>query len=142
MVWVIDGYTTSNRFPFGENADLSQLSSASGLDHPFNYVRNSVKAVVDAYDGSIVLYATDPTDPVLQVWSSAFPDLFTPFAEMPDELRSHLRYPEELFRVQTAAYSKYQPRPQPTSSSARARGRWRWPPPSSRAPRRRPPAPR
>ena len=108
IVWVVDGYTTSNRFPFGENADLSQLSSSSGLDHSFNYARNSVKAVVDAYDGSIVLYAADPTDPVLQVWSSAFPDLFTPFAEMPDGLRSHLRYPEELFRVQTAAYSKYQ----------------------------------
>ena len=107
IVWVIDGYTTSSRYPFGENADLSQLGSTSGLNHPFNYVRNSVKAVVNAYDGSIVLYAVDPTDPVLQVWQSAFPDLFTPFDDMPDELLSHLRYPEELFRIQTAAYSKY-----------------------------------
>jgi len=107
IVWVIDGYTTSNRYPYGENADLKQLDSGSGLDHALNYVRNSVKAVVNAYDGSVVLYAIDPSDPVLQVWQSAFPDLFTSFDKMPAELRAHLRYPEELFRIQTAAYSKY-----------------------------------
>lgn len=107
IVWVIDAYTTSNRYPYGENADLSQLSDNSGLDSSFNYVRNSVKAVVDAYDGSITLYVNDPTDPVVQVWSSAFPDLFTPLDAMPAELRSHMRYPEDLFRIQTAAYSKY-----------------------------------
>ncbi len=109
ILWVIDGYTTSNRYPYGENADLNQLGDGSGLNHPFNYVRNSVKAVVDAYDGSIVLYAIEQplSDPVLQVWESAFPDLFTPFSEMPAELKAHLRYPEELFRIQTAAYSKY-----------------------------------
>ncbi|MEI7547324.1 MAG: UPF0182 family protein, partial [Actinomycetota bacterium] len=107
VLWVIDGYTTSNRYPYGENADLKQLGANSGLNHALNYVRNSVKAVVDAYDGSIILYAIDPTDPVLQVWRSAFPDLFTSFDKMPAELKAHLRYPEELFRIQTAAYSKY-----------------------------------
>ena len=107
VVWVIDGYTTSNRYPYGENADLGQLDDGSGLNANLNYVRNSVKAVVDAYDGSITLYVSDATDPVLQVWRSAFPDLFTPLEEMPADLRSHLRYPEELFRIQTAAYSKY-----------------------------------
>ncbi|CAB4364405.1 unannotated protein [freshwater metagenome] len=107
VLWVIDGYTTSNRYPYGENADLGQLGANSGLDHALNYVRNSVKAVVDAYDGSVTLYAIDPTDPILQVWQSAFPDLFTSFDKMPSELKAHLRYPEELFRIQTAAYSKY-----------------------------------
>ncbi len=107
VLWVIDGYTTSNRYPYAESGDTSQLAPGAGLDHSFNYVRNSVKATVDAYDGSVVLYAADDTDPVLKVWSAAFPDLFTPAAEMPAGLVDHLRYPEELFTVQTWAYSKY-----------------------------------
>ena len=107
VLWVIDAYTTSSRYPYGQFADQTQLNLGSGLDHAFNYVRNSVKATVDAYDGSITLYTVDQNDPVLQVWSSAFPDLFVPYANMPAALVEHLRYPEELFRVQTAAYSKY-----------------------------------
>lgn len=108
VVWVIDGYTTSNRYPYGQGADLSQLDAGAGLKHSLNYVRNSVKAVVDAYDGSVTLYVNDDIDPVLQVWRSAFPDLFEPFSTLPAGLADHLRYPEELFRLQTAAYSKYQ----------------------------------
>jgi len=107
VLWVIDGYTTSNRYPYGQSADLSQLDSGAGLGHSLNYVRNSVKAVVDAYDGSVTMYVNDESDPVLQVWRSVFPDLFTPRIEMPEELVAHLRYPEELFRLQTAAYAKY-----------------------------------
>jgi len=107
VLWVIDGYTTSNRYPYGQSADLSQLDSGAGLGHSLNYVRNSVKAVVDAYDGSVTMYVNDESDPVLQVWRSVFPDLFTPRSEMPEELVAHLRYPEELFRLQTAAYAKY-----------------------------------
>ncbi len=107
VLWVIDGYTTSSRYPYGQFADTSQVIPGSGLDHRFNYVRNSVKVTVDSYDGSMVLYAMDETDPVLQVWMSAFPDLFLARSEMPAGLADHLRYPEELFRVQTAAYSKY-----------------------------------
>ncbi len=105
--WIIDAYTTSARYPYGQFADTSQVIAGSGLDHRFNYVRNSVKVTVDAYDGSIVLYGIDDADPVLQVWKSAFPDLFTASSEMPEGLAEHLRYPEELFRIQTAAYSKY-----------------------------------
>lgn len=107
IFWVIDGYTTSNRYPYGQTADSSQLDSGAGLKKSLNYVRNSVKAVVDAYDGSVKLYVFDESDPVLQVWRSAFPNLFTPRSEMSDELVAHLRYPEELFRLQTAAYAKY-----------------------------------
>jgi len=104
---VVDGYTTSSRYPYGQFADRTQVNPGSGLDHTFNYVRNSVKVTVDAYTGDIVLYTVDETDPVLQVWRSAFPDLFVDRSAMPDGLDEHLRYPEELFRVQTAAYSKY-----------------------------------
>jgi uncharacterized membrane protein (UPF0182 family) len=107
VLWVVDGYTTTARYPYAQNADRSQLGPDSGLDFDFNYVRNSVKAVVDAYDGSIHFYVVDPNDPIIRAWESAFHDLFEPMSDMPAGLESHLRYPEELFRVQTAHYSKY-----------------------------------
>ena len=72
-----------------------------------NYVRNSVKAVVDAYSGEVTFYVVDDQDPILAAWRSAFPNLFTPVEQMPAELREHLRYPEDLFRIQTDVYSKY-----------------------------------
>jgi uncharacterized protein len=108
VVWIVDGYTTSDRYPSAQRADTAQLDATSGLTEPFNYIRNSVKAVVDAYDGSITLHIVDPTDPAILVWQSAFPKLFEPLEAMSPELREHLRYPEELFLVQTAAYAKYQ----------------------------------
>lgn len=107
VLWVIDAYTTSNRYPYGESADRRQLIPGSGLDQPLNYVRNSVKAVVDAYTGDASFYVMDDVDPVLRVWRAAFPDMFEPLSAMPAGLVDHLRYPEELFRLQTAAYSKY-----------------------------------
>lgn len=107
VVWVIDGYTTTSRYPYSQNADRAQLGDDSGLDHDFNYVRNSVKAVVNAYDGSIALYVIDDSDPIIRAWWSAFPDLFAPKSAMPAGLVDHLRYPEDLFRIQTAHYSKY-----------------------------------
>ncbi|HEY7628160.1 MAG TPA: UPF0182 family protein [Ilumatobacteraceae bacterium] len=111
VLWVIDAYTTSDRYPYGESGDRSQLNPGSGLDHPFNYVRNSIKAVVDAYTGIVEFYVVDPKDPITQVWVSAFPGLFKSAAQMPKGLVDHLRYPEELFRVQTSAYSKYRLEP-------------------------------
>ena len=108
MVWVIDAFTTTSRYPYAQQANTDNLSASSGLNHSFNYVRNSVKAVVDAYDGTITLYVTDPTDPIVQAWSSAFPGLFSPADQIPDALRDHFRYPEDLFRVQTNLYGKYQ----------------------------------
>ncbi|MFM8563297.1 MAG: UPF0182 family protein [Acidimicrobiia bacterium] len=108
LVWVIDAFTTTSRYPYAQQANTDNLSSSSGLNHSFNYVRNSVKAVVDAYDGTITLYVTDATDPIVQAWSSAFPGLFTPADQIPESLRDHFRYPEDLFRVQTNLYGKYQ----------------------------------
>jgi uncharacterized membrane protein (UPF0182 family) len=105
--WVVDAYTTTDRYPYAQNADRSQLSADSGLNFDFNYIRNSVKVVVDAYDGTMNFYVVDDNDPIIRAWESAFGDLFEPMTDMPQVLTEHLRYPEELFRVQTAHYSKY-----------------------------------
>ncbi len=107
IVWVVDMYTTTDRYPYGQQADTDQLTSRSGLNHDFNYVRNSVKATVDAYDGTVTLYKVDDEDPIIRAYDKAFPDLFTDGEDMSDELRAHLRYPEDLFRIQTAAYGRY-----------------------------------
>ncbi|MGE3619892.1 MAG: UPF0182 family protein [Acidimicrobiia bacterium] len=107
VVWVIDGYTTSGSYPYAQRADNQDLPPGSGLDHSFNYVRNSVKAVVDAYDGDVTFYVVDDEDPIVDAYRKAFPKLFTDGSEMPEELRAHLRYPEDLFRVQTNMWGRY-----------------------------------
>ena len=110
--WVIDAYTATSRYPYAQRVGNVQLSPNNGLARSANYIRNSVKAVVDAYTGEVTFYVVDDTDPILRAWRSAFPDLFTSFDQMPDELQQHLRYPEDLFRVQTEVYSKYQVSPE------------------------------
>jgi uncharacterized membrane protein (UPF0182 family) len=107
VTWVVDLYTTTSRYPYAQEADTDQLRPGSGLDHDFNYVRNSVKATVDAYDGTVTFYEMPGDDPILDAYRKAFPDLFTDYDKMPDGLVDHLRYPEDLFRVQTAAYARY-----------------------------------
>jgi uncharacterized membrane protein (UPF0182 family) len=106
--WVIDAFTTTNRYPYAESANVSQLTAGSGLNHSFNYVRNSVKAVVDAYTGKVTLYLMDTKDPIALMWNAAFPDLFAKKSTVPDELSAHFRYPEDLFRVQTNMFGRYQ----------------------------------
>ncbi len=113
ILWVVDAYTTTSRYPYAQRIGTEvQLTRDSGLSRDSNYVRNSVKAVVDAYDGSVQFYVTDPADPIVLAWESAFGDLFTPGEQMPAELSQHLRYPEDMFRVQTDTYSKYQLEPE------------------------------
>jgi uncharacterized membrane protein (UPF0182 family) len=108
LVWVVDAYTTTNRFPYAETGDTSQLPRASGLRGAgFNYVRNSVKAVADAYNGNVTFYVVDEEDPIIRSYRRAFPNLFTPVSEAPAALVEHFRYPEDLFRVQTAAFARY-----------------------------------
>lgn len=104
VFWVVDAYTTTSDFPYSQSAVTSVSGSLGG---GYNYVRNSVKAVVDAYNGDVTLYVVDESDPMIQAWSSAFPDLFTSGDEIPDALRSHLRYPEDIFAVQTDMWSSY-----------------------------------
>ncbi len=108
VFWVIDAFTTTDRYPYAQQANTDNLTPGSGLKHSFNYVRNSVKAVVDAYDGTVTLFVVDPMDPIVRAWSKAFPGLFTPADQVPVSLRDHFRYPEDLFRVQTNLYGRYQ----------------------------------
>lgn len=105
--WVIDAFTSTSRYPYAQPANTDQLTPGGGLNHSFNYARNSVKAVVDAYSGNVTFYVVDPTDPIAQTWSKAFPKLFTDVKKAPASLTSHFRYPEDLFRVQTNTYAKY-----------------------------------
>ncbi len=107
VLWMVDLYTTTSEFPYGQRAETDQLPDGSGLAHDFNYVRNSVKATVDAYDGTVSLYVVDKSDPIIKAYEKAFPGLFTASADMPDEVRSHMRYPEDIFRVQTTVYGRY-----------------------------------
>ena len=106
--WVVDAFTTTNRYPYAETANVSQLTAGSGLDHSFNYVRNSVKAVVDAYSGEVTLYLMDTKDPIARMWSKAFPNLFAKKSTVSAALAEHFRYPEDLFRVQTNMFGRYQ----------------------------------
>ncbi|MBP1633421.1 MAG: hypothetical protein H6Q11_1709 [Acidobacteria bacterium] len=108
LVWVIDLYTVTDRYPYSTRALTGRLSAQrSELPNGFNYVRNSVKATVDAYDGTVTFYVVDETDPMLATYRRIFPSLFTPMAEMPAALREHLRYPEDLFRVQGDMFQRY-----------------------------------
>jgi uncharacterized membrane protein (UPF0182 family) len=115
--WIVDGYTLSNDFPYSSRVSLSEATAdsisganfAAGLiaRDQVNYMRNSVKAVVDAYEGSVTLYAWDESDPVLQTWQKAFPDVVEPLSAMPDEVLQHVRYPQDLFKVQRFMMSRY-----------------------------------
>ncbi|MDP1845606.1 MAG: UPF0182 family protein, partial [Candidatus Moranbacteria bacterium] len=99
MYWIADAYTTSDRYPYSEPMRLN------GGD--INYIRNSVKVVVDAYSGSVVFYQADAEDPILKTYAAIFPGTFRPMSEIPESLVPHLRYPEDIFTLQTAAYLVY-----------------------------------
>jgi uncharacterized protein len=108
VLWVVDAYTISDRYPYSQSLHPSDLPDGSGLDTSFNYVRNSVKATVDAYDGTIKFYVVDGVnDPMIKAWRKAFPELFTSQREMPRGLREHWRYPEDVFRAQTEQFALY-----------------------------------
>ena len=105
--WVVDAYTATDRYPYAQMVDTSVLLPGSGLRMRFNYARNSIKAVVDAYDGSVKFYIVDENDPMAKAYQKAFPELFDPMAAAEPGLVEHFRYPEDLFRVQTSVYSRY-----------------------------------
>jgi len=104
--YVLDGYTTTDQYPYSENASNLSVNSG-GLPGSFNYVRNSVKVVVNAYTGAMTFYAADPTDPILNAYRGAFPSMFHPMSEMPSTIQTHLRYPSDLFSVQAATLGRY-----------------------------------
>ncbi|WP_051259340.1 UPF0182 family protein [Schaalia suimastitidis] len=115
LVWIVDGYTTTNHYPYAQHRALDQstLDSRSTQAAAFvntntvNYMRNSVKAVVDAYDGSVKLFQWDQRDPILSTWMKVYPDTVSPLSQISGDLMSHLRYPEDLFKVQRELLTSY-----------------------------------
>lgn len=113
LVWVVDGYTLSDQYPYSEKVSMSEaIADSEGLAptlafDEINYIRNSVKATVDAYDGTVTLYAWDDEDPLLQTWQKIFPSSIKPMSEMSADLMSHVRYPTDLFKVQRSVLGQY-----------------------------------
>ncbi len=116
ILWIVDGYTTSNGYPYSTRSTLeeattdSRTTTSNQLVTPVervNYIRNSVKATVDAYSGEVTLYEWGERDPVLETWRKAFPDTVQPQSEISDDLMAHLRYPEDLFKVQRTLLALY-----------------------------------
>lgn len=113
VVWIVDGYTTSDTYPNSQRVSLAQAVDDSQTDPALvptdtvNYMRNSVKAVVDAYDGTVTLYEWDTEDPVLKTWERAYPGTVQPRDRIPAALMSHLRYPEDMFKVQRELLARY-----------------------------------
>ncbi|WP_324274126.1 UPF0182 family protein [Blastococcus brunescens] len=115
IVWMLDGYTTSDSYPYAEQMQLGEATAdaitGTGTtalpNQTFNYIRNSVKATVDAYDGTVTLYEWDEEDPVLQTYMKAFPGVVEPRSEMTDELVGHVRYPQDIFKVQREILTRY-----------------------------------
>ncbi|HCO02354.1 MAG TPA: hypothetical protein DIT48_03115 [Actinobacteria bacterium] len=105
LVYIWDGYTTLDNYPYSERVNLGDITSGH-LSGEANYLRNSVKAVVDAYDGTVRLYVVDPSDPVIQVWRNAFPSLFQP-GGAPAAMQAHFRYPEDMLFVQATEFANY-----------------------------------
>nr|WP_216395276.1 UPF0182 family protein [Arcanobacterium phocae] len=116
LVWIIDGYTTSNNYPYSARETLDETTRdatnrsgalVAGGTNEINYIRNSVKAVVNAYDGKVTLFQWDEKDPILKAWQGIFPGQVTPLKDMPGDLIAHVRYPKDLFNVQRSLLSRY-----------------------------------
>ncbi|MBM7825804.1 uncharacterized membrane protein (UPF0182 family) [Arcanobacterium pluranimalium] len=115
LVWIIDGYTTSNNYPYSARETLNELTADARtkqnqigqIPDQINYIRNSVKAVVNAYDGKVTLYQWDQKDPIINAWKNIFPGQVTPLEQMPGDLIAHVRYPEDLFKVQRGLLARY-----------------------------------
>jgi len=103
--WIVDAYTTTNQFPYAQG--VSQENNQNPRTNSMNYIRNSVKATVDAYDGSVTLYAWDENDPILKAWQGVFPGTVKSYKEMSAELLNHVRYPSDMFTIQRSMLNKY-----------------------------------
>ncbi len=111
LLWIVDGYTTSAGYPYAQRTQLGQVTTdsrgATAANAEVNYIRNSVKATVDAYTGQVKLYTWDEADPVLRTWKAAFPNMVLPKSAITPGLQAHLRYPEDLFKVQRELLAHY-----------------------------------
>jgi hypothetical protein len=113
IVWIVDGYTTTDQYPYSTVEQLSQVIADANVKQPaysldnMNYIRNSIKATVDAYSGKVTLYAWDPSDPILKTWEKIFPNTVKPESDMSTALLAHVRYPQDLFKAQRAILGSY-----------------------------------
>lgn len=115
IVWMLNAFTISNMYPYSQAMDLATRTRVRGgardgepsIRGVANYIRHSVKITVDAYDGTVTFYVWDEDDPIIQTWRRVFPDLFVDASEMPEGLQQHIRYPEDIFRIQTQVYLRY-----------------------------------
>lgn len=107
IYWIIDAYTTTSHFPYAQQADVSNVDPSSGLNSQFNYVRNSVKVVINAYSGTMKYYVIDQSDPLIRAYEKAFPGIFTPVSQAPAGLVAHFRYPTDIFTVQATMFGRY-----------------------------------
>lgn len=113
IVWIIDGYTTSTNYPYSRVINMNAATvdadnpTSTTIPNPINYIRNSVKATVDAYDGSVTLYAWDEEDPLLKSWTGIFPATVKSIGDMSGDLMSHVRYPSDLFKIQRQILGEY-----------------------------------
>jgi uncharacterized membrane protein (UPF0182 family) len=111
LVWIWDAYTTTNQYPYSDFVDLADVAASANqttsVGGTINYLRNSVKVVVDAFTGKMTYYVADQHDPIIEAWSKAFPTMFTPITQAPASLQEHFRYPENLFQVQAFQYTNY-----------------------------------
>ena len=134
--WILDGYTVTDKYPLSQRESLETMTADALQNNDtgfqtlptdeINYLRNSVKATVDAYDGTVTLYEWDEQDPILKAWEQVFPDVVQPKDSIPDALMEHLRYPEDLFKAQRYQFQRYHE----TSASAWFEGSSRWEVPS------------
>ncbi|MFQ6077630.1 MAG: UPF0182 family protein [Thermodesulfobacteriota bacterium] len=104
LYWIQDAYTTSTMYPYSRR---SRIRYGRFKNRELNYIRNSVKITIDAYNGNVTYYITDEKDPIVKTYLGIFPALFKPFSEMPDDLKEHIRYPKDLFEIQVDAYRTY-----------------------------------
>jgi uncharacterized membrane protein (UPF0182 family) len=110
VLWVLDMYTTTSFYPYSQPVNVTaqnRLNVMSDVDLGTNYMRNSVKAVIDAANGDVTFYNVDPSDPIINVWESTHPELFADAETMPEGLEDHLRYPQDMFRIQGQIYLEY-----------------------------------
>lgn len=116
IFWILDGYATTDKYPYSERYSMNQDDVTPGQalftgkrrwEKAINYIRNSVKAIIDAYTGETTFYIVDPSDPIILTYNRIFPQLFKPFPEMPEDLRAHIRYPRDLFEIQAKMYRAY-----------------------------------
>ncbi len=107
LYWIVDAYTVSDRYPYSQPSPIQGKNQVAAEPDQFNYIRNSVKVVIDAYNGSVNFYISDPDDPIIQAWAATFPGLLQPLSALPTALQGHLRYPIDLFNIQSERLMTY-----------------------------------